>query len=161
MTSLNIHLQIPQNCWYHLSPISNCKFGGKITVDNTVTLRRSDYSRVVRGRLRIDGSEEESGPSTSACKLEDRRPRYVVLKIVRTVFYGRSLKREAENYELAKDLQGTVIPRSYGLFHGATPDGFVTVLMLEYLGNPRSEQFMSSPVDFKCVSYFRKVRFRY
>ncbi|KLO09378.1 hypothetical protein SCHPADRAFT_943673 [Schizopora paradoxa] len=159
MSTLNIHLQIPHNCWYHLSPISGCKLGGRITVDNTVTLKRGDYSRVVRGRLRIDASsEEEAGPSTSTCKLGDRRPKFVVLKIVRTVFYGRSLKREAENYELAKDLQGTVIPRSYGLYHGATPDGFVTVLMLEYVGNPRCEQLMSSPVDFNLLTLEKLIK---
>lgn len=101
---------------------------------------------MVRGRLRADASEP--GPSTLACET-DGSPKFAVLKIVRTFFLGHSLAREAENYELAKDLQGTVIPRSYGLFHGATPDGFVTCLMLDYVGNPCRERFASTPVDYK------------
>lgn len=148
-TTLRIHLQTPHDCSYELSPVSGCKFSGNITVDNTETLKRGDYSRVVRGRLRVDASEP--GPSTSACRLEGGVgiSKVVVLKIVRTFFLGHSLAREAENYELAKDLQGTVVPRSYGLFHGATPDGFVTCLMLDYVGNPCRERFASTPVDYK------------
>lgn len=142
--TLRIHLQTPHNCSYELSPVSGCKFSGEITVDNTETLKRGDYSRVVRGTLHVDASR----PSTSACKGRIAF-KLVALKIVRTFFLGHSLAREAENYELAKDLQGSVIPRSYGLFHGATPDGFVTCLMLDYVGNPCRERFASTPVDYK------------
>lgn len=123
-------------------------------MDNTESLKRGDYSRVVRGTLRLEASDASlAGPSTLSCRSSEKdiaiTPRYVVLKIVRTFFHGHSLAREAENYELAKELQGTVIPRAYGLFHGRTPDGFVTCLMLECVGDPPHDRFWSSPVDFK------------
>lgn len=133
-----------RHCVYTLTPTTSSKFSGDLTIEDVGLVARTQHARVLRGKLRVP---PQSGPFIEHGGEE--RVIEVALKLVVSWYFETRLRDEAEKYEQLKELQGTVIPRMHGLFHGLTTDGFVTCLVLDFVGPPPNTKLVHAPADFR------------
>lgn len=145
MRSLRLKLSFPRETIYTLRSAGLSNAPGELVVEDVTTVTRGQQTRVLRGKMRIVHSHVTTGSEDQ----QQSETLDVALKIASSWYQGPWLRNEAEKYEQMKDLQGTVIPRMHGLFHGATMDGFVTCLVMDYIGPAPEGTLAHAPVDYR------------
>lgn len=99
-----------------------------------------------RCKRRVVFGGQVSGSSGSA-------PQQVVCKVSYDRVALKAAEQEARAYHRLRSLQGTTIPKFYGLFIGESSDGLAACMVLEYCGE-RVLRFRTLSPKVKCVSIF-------
>lgn len=131
---------------YTLSSTTHCRFSGDLIVDDVGLVARTQHSRVLRGKLHLPPQSEALPDNYGQ---GEERVIEVALKIVVSCYFETRMRDEAEKYDQLRELQGSVVPRMHGLFRGATTDGFVTCLVLDFVGPPPNTKLVHAPADFR------------